>query len=412
MADLIPFRAWRPRPGLESRIASYPYDVVSTAEAALLAEENDLSFLRVVRSEIDLPAGTDPHHPSVYEKARVNLHNLMEHGRLVREANPAFYLYAQTMGSHRQVGIVGGASVAEYEQGAIKRHEHTRRDKEDDRTRHIAVTNANTGPVFLTYRAVAAIDRMVARLTQSKPLYHFTAEDGIGHEVWVIDGPKDIAGLRELLAAIPALYVADGHHRTASAARVGRERRAALPAAGRQPFDHFLAVVFPHDQLRILDYNRVVLDLAGLSNEAFLKAIDARFEISETPQKKPGEPKRFGMYLDGSWYCLTARPGSYPTADPVGSLDVAVLQANLFAPILGIDDPRTSTRIDFIGGIRGPEELERRVDQGAAVAFTLFPTSIQQLMAVADAGLVMPPKSTWFEPKLRSGLLIKTLDSD
>ena len=412
MARIEPFRAWRPRPDLAARVASPPYDVVSTEEARRLADGEPLSFLHVVRPEIDLPPGTDPHAPEVYAKGAENLRRLIEDGVLIREARPALYLYRQTMGDHVQTGVVAGASVDEYEAGLIKKHEHTRRAKEDDRTRHVEALGANTGPVFLTYRARPEIDAMVERLTRAEPVYDFTAEDGVRHTVWVVDGPADRDALVAAFGEVPELYVADGHHRSAAAVRVRAARRAANPDhTGNEPYNFFLSVIFPHDQMRILDYNRVVRDLAGMTRDAFLDRVRERFHVEPADNPRPTRPHTFGMYLDGRWYRLRALPGTFPEDDPVRSLDVAILQENLLAPVLGIGDPRTDDRIDFVGGIRGLGELERRVGSGEwAVAFAMYPTSIEQLFAVADAGLVMPPKSTWFEPKLRSGLIVRPLD--
>ncbi len=412
MARIEPFRAWRPAPGLAERVASPPYDVLSSEEARRMAATEPYSFLHVVKPEIDLPEGTDPYAPEVYAKGAENLRRLVGEGALVREDRPAYYLYRQQMGDHVQTGVVAGASVDEYEADLIKKHEHTRRAKEDDRTRHVEALNANTGPVFLAYKAQEEIDRLVERLTSGEPTYDFTADDGIRHTLWVVDDPADVEALRTAFARVPEMYVADGHHRSAAAVRVRESRRAANPAhTGNEPYNFFLSVIFPHNQLKILDYNRVVRDLAGRSKETFLEEISEKFTVEPTGSPRPGSPHEFGMYLDGSWYRLGARPGTWPEDDPVRSLDVAILQDNLLAPVLGIGDPRSDERIDFVGGIRGLGELESRVDSGAwAVAFALYPTSIEQLFAVADAGKVMPPKSTWFEPKLRSGLIVRPLD--
>jgi len=412
MARIQPFRAWRPAPGLAAKIASPPYDVLSSDEAREMAAGNPDSFLHVSKPEIDLPPGSDPYSDAVYAKGAENLRRLMDHRKLVQEAAPALYLYRQRMGDHVQTGLVAGASVEEYEADLIKKHEHTRRKKEDDRTRHVDTLNANTGPVFLTYRARPEIDAVVERLTAAPPMYDFTAPDGIQHVLWVVGEPSDRGALVEAFRRVPEMYVADGHHRSAAGVRICRMRREANPGyTGDEPFNFFLAVLFPHDQMMIMDYNRVVRDLNGLKPRAFLEAIGGSFEA--TPVAEPMRPERcrcFGMYLGGNWYRLTARTGSYPANDPVRSLDVAILQDNLLAPVLAIGDPRSDERIDFVGGIRGLKELVRLVDSGKwAVAFALHPTSIEQLFAVADAGLVMPPKSTWFEPKLRSGLIVRTL---
>lgn len=409
MSDIRPFRALRPRPDLAARVASYPYDVISSDEARELARGNDVSYLHVVKPEIDLPREVDLYDDRVYAQGAKNLRRLVAEGVLIREPEPRLYVYQQRMGDHVQAGIVAACSCQEYADGLIKRHEFTRRDKEDDRTRHTHELNAND-PVFLTYRQRADIDALVDQVRSAPPVYDFTADDGFGHTVWVV--PAELAGpLQDAFRAVPALYVADGHHRAASGARVGIERRAANPHhTGEEPYNYFMAVVFPHDQLKIMDYNRVVKDLHGHTPESFLAAVAEKFTVTPDAPARPEHGDQFGMYLGGRWYRLEAKPGSYPDQDPVRSLDVSILQENLLAPILGIADPRTDKRIDFIGGIRGLGELERRVNAGWAVAFALHPTSLVQLMAVADSGEVMPPKSTWFEPKLRSGLLVRTLD--
>ncbi|MDE3245399.1 MAG: DUF1015 domain-containing protein [Acidobacteriota bacterium] len=408
MSQLHPFRAYRPRPDLAAQVAAVPYDVVNTEEARALAKGNPYSFLHVGRPEIDLPEGTGIHADEVYAKGVANLKKLIEDGVLLHEDAPCLYVYQQRMGDHVQAGLVGLCSVREYEAGAIKRHEFTRQDKEDDRTRHVTEQAANAEPVFLAYRAVPYIDHIVNDVRQGGPAYDVTTPDGIGHTVWVIREEARIRELVNLFSGVPALYIADGHHRTAAAIRYGQAcRKAAQDPTGDEPFESFMAVVFPHDQLKIMDYNRVVKDLNGLSPDAFLAKVKEKFDVAATPHRGPQAPTTFGMYLGGSWYELKAKPGSFPSGDPVRGLDVSILQENLLAPILGIQDPRTDTRIDFVGGIRGMDELERRVKEGYAVAFALYPTSLTQLMGVADAGEVMPPKSTWFEPKLRSGLLVR-----
>jgi uncharacterized protein (DUF1015 family) len=411
MADIRPFRALRPRPHLAAQVAAPPYDVISSAEARAMAEGKPYSFLHINKPEIDLPPTVDPYDDRVYSQGAANLRRFLAEGVFTREASPCFYVYQQRMGNHVQAGLVCAASVAEYDQGLIKRHELTRKDKEDDRTRHIQELNANDEPVFLTYRRRQEIDALVDEARSGTPLYDFASEDGIVHTLWLV--PEHLtAPLQEAFRAVPALYVADGHHRTAAAARVGRERGQANPHhKGDEPYSYFMAVLFPHNQLQILDYNRVVKDLAGLSPEEFLQRVQVAFHLQEASHPKPEKPHQFGMFLQGRWYRLEARPGTYPEGDPVRSLDVSILQENLLGPILGIGDPRTDKRIDFIGGIRGLAALEERVHQGWAVAFALFPTSLEQVMAVAEAGLIMPPKSTWFEPKLRSGLFLRTLDT-
>ena len=411
-------------------MASFPYDVISSEEARELARGNPCSFLHVCKPEIDLDPSVSVHDDRVYAKGRENLRRLIAEGTLAREERPCLYVYRQRMGEHVQAGLVGLCSVREYERGLVKRHEHTRKDKEDDRTRHVAEQNANAEPVFLAYRARDEIDALVAAVLARPAAYDFVAGDGIGHALWVVADPGEIAALSRAFAAVPCLYVADGHHRTAAAVRHGqavRARRGGAGAAGgasasgslagpidpdREPHEFFMAVVFPHDQLQILDYNRVVKDLNGLSAERFLARVGERFAVAPADSAvaaKPAAPRSFGMHLDGRWHRLIARPGTYPASDPVRGLDVSILQDNLLAPILGVADPRTDQRIDFVGGIRGTAELEKRCRSGWAVAFALHPTSLDQLMRVADAGEVMPPKSTWFEPKLRSGLTVRLL---
>jgi uncharacterized protein (DUF1015 family) len=412
MSLIQPFRAYRPQAELAARVASVPYDVVNTAEARQLAEGNPYSFLHVCRPEIELPEGTDEHEERVYATGAENLKKFIADGILAREAEDSLYVYQQRMGEHVQAGVVALCSVREYEENKIKKHELTRPDKEDDRTRHVCEQNANAEPVFLTYRAQAGIDEIVEGVRASAPLYDFTLPDGIAHTIWRIAGAATIRRLIELFGGVEALYIADGHHRTASAVRYGEACRARnskhnRQSTGLEPYEFFMAVVFPHNQLRIFDYNRVVKDLNGLTPEEFLVKIGEKFEVSSAEKRQPSHAASFGMYLQGKWYRLKARAGSYPEEDPIKRLDVSILQDNLLSPVLGIDDPRTDKRIDFVGGIRGMDELERRVKQGYAVAFSLYPTSLDQLIAVADAGEIMPPKSTWFEPKLRSGLLVR-----
>jgi uncharacterized protein (DUF1015 family) len=376
-----------------------------------MAAENPLSFLHVVKPEIDLDPGTDVYAPEVYATGATNLRRLIDDGALIREKRPALYLYRQRMGDHVQTGLVAGASVDEYEADLIKKHEHTRPVKEDDRTRHIDILDANTGPVFLTYKARPEIDSLVDQITSADPTYDFLAPDGIQHVLWVVDSDGDRDALVAAFADVPALYVADGHHRSAAGTRIRALRRDANPDhTGDESYNYFLSVIFPDNQMMILDYNRVVRDLNGLDPEAFMAGLGERFEFEPTEDGRPARRRCFGMYLGGRWYRLTAKDGSFPSDDPVRCLDVAILQDNLLAPVLGVGDPRSDERIDFVGGIRGLTELERKVESGEwAVAFALHPTSIDQLFAVADAGLVMPPKSTWFEPKLRSGLIVRPL---
>ncbi|MBU1701350.1 MAG: DUF1015 family protein [Candidatus Eisenbacteria bacterium] len=411
MADIRPFCALRPRPELAEKVASPPYDVLNSEEAREMAGDNPISFLHVTKPEIDLRPEVSPYAPEVYAKGVENLQRLIQEEVLIRDPHPCFYLYQQRMGGHVQAGLVAGASVDEYDQNLIRKHEHTRPDKEEDRTRHIEALNANTGPVFLTYKRRDTVDQITEQIRARKPDVDFTSSDGVQHTLWVVADGSTIQALKDSFAAISILYVADGHHRSASASNVAATRRAANRGhTGREPYNYFLSVIFPDDQMMILDYNRVVFDLKNLNEQTFLEKIRRSFDISPADDPKPSRPLEFGMYLKDRWYRLTARDGTYPANDPVNSLDVAVLQNNLLAPILGIEDPRSDSRIDFVGGIRGLKELEKRVAGGAAVAFALYPTSISQLMAIADAGEVMPPKSTWFEPKLRSGLIIRPLD--
>ncbi|MBL9026914.1 MAG: DUF1015 domain-containing protein [Myxococcales bacterium] len=401
MAEIRPFCALRPPPDLAARVASPPYDVVSTNEARALAEGNEVSFLHVTRPEIDLPEGTDEHADEVYAAARKNLEAMVEEQWLRRDAEPLLYLYAQTMGDHTQIGVVGCASVAEYDRDLIKKHEKTRADKEDDRTRHIAELSAHDEPVFLTYRADARIDGIVASARLAKPVYEFVAPDGIGHTFWALgrDATRELA---RAFDAVPCLYVADGHHRSAAASRVHRERR-----GDGGEHDAFLAVVFPHDQMKILAYNRVVRDPQGRGADALLAALGERLDLTPAESPAPGAAKSFGVYVGGTWYRAAVRPGTFDARDPVASLDCSICQDQILGPIFGVKDPRRDAHVDFVGGIRGHRELERRVDSGEmSAAIHLYPTSVEELMAVSDAGLLMPPKSTWFEPKLRSGLFV------
>jgi uncharacterized protein (DUF1015 family) len=401
MAILRPFRALRPPPALAARVASPPYDVVNTREARALAAGNADSFLRVSRPEIDLPDGTDEHADAVYAQGALNLADLQRRGVLVADAAPRLFVYAQKMGSHRQVGLVACASVDEYDRDLIKKHEKTRADKEEDRVRHIDTLSAHDEPVFLTYRARADVDAIVAEVQRAAPEYDLVTADDVAHQLWVV--PEAAAArLEALFREVPALYVADGHHRSAAASRVHAARRG-------KPGDHgqFLAVVFPHDQMQILAYNRLVRDPQRRSPEALLLALEKVFDLSPAASPIPDAPLAFGVYLDGRWWQARVRPGSFPAGDPVASLDCQILQDQLLAPLFGIQDPRTSKDVDFVGGIRGHQELERRVDrEGWALALHLFPTRVEQVMSVSDAGKIMPPKSTWFEPKLRSGLFV------
>ena len=412
MATVRPFKGFRPLPEYASHVAAKPYDVLSSEEARAEAAGNPLSFLHVGKPEIDLPPGTNLYDERVYTKGKENLQKLVDQGILREDPRPCLYLYAQTMGDHTQFGIVGCVSVREYLDNTIRKHELTRKDKEDDRTRHVKVTNAHTGPIFLTYPARKELDRIVDRIRSSPPVNNFLSEDGIRHQLWVVSDGKAIAKIVAEFKSIPHLYVADGHHRSAAAARVGQEMADGNPLnKGDEEYNFFLAVLFPHDQLRIMDYNRLVKDLNGKSEEMFLKEVGKVLDVRESAsQVRPTKKGEFGMYLKGRWYTLSAPAILLQDADPVERLDVSILQKQVLTPLLGIDDPRTNKRIDFVGGIRGLKELERRVDSGEmAVAFALYPTSVDELFAIADAGRTMPPKSTWFEPKLRDGMVVHFL---
>jgi len=404
VADIRPFAAYRPPADIAVRVASPPYDVINTAEAKKLAKGNPVSFLHVSRPEIDLPEGTDEHAPEVYAKGAENLARLISDGALVQDAEPHLYVYAQKMGDHRQTGIVGCASVAEYLGDSIKKHEKTRADKEDDRTRHIEELRAHDEPVFLTYRADGTIDALVTQAMESSPIYDFTTADGVEHRLWVLSRETS-REISDAFRDISTLYVADGHHRSAAAARVHQKWK-----GDGGEHDAFLAVVFPHDQMKIMPYNRVVRDLEGRSPEALLKQLGQTLEISPAKDgvdATPKSPKTFGIYLGGRWYKARVRANSYDANDPVASLDCSICQDQILGPIFGVTDPRRDKHIDFVGGIRGVAELERRVNIGDfTVAIHLYPTQIEELFAVSDASLLMPPKSTWFEPKLRSGLFV------
>ena len=408
MAVIRPFRALRPRPERAQAVASVPYDVVNTEEAAALAAGNPFSFLHVSRPEIDLPPGTDLYSDAVYRKAVENFEKLIATAPLEKEAEPSLYLYRLIMGRHEQIGVVACCSIDEYDNDTIRKHERTRRDKEDDRTRHMLMLRAQTGPVFLTYRTRPEIDQQVSTAITAPPLFDLTAEDGIRHTIWRITNTD---GLVNEFAAVPLLYIADGHHRAASASRARAElREQSFTHTGNEDYNYFLTVIFPDSQVQILAYNRVVRDLNGLSQEEFLDALRRQFTITENANPEPPERGHWSMYLDGKWYGLRLAPDATLPVGTVGGLDVSVLQDRLLDPILGIKDVRTDKRIDFVGGLRGTKELERLVNEGkAAVAFSLYPTTVEQLLRVSDANEIMPPKSTWFEPKLRDGLLIHTI---
>ncbi|NIA23434.1 MAG: DUF1015 family protein [Proteobacteria bacterium] len=413
MANIKPFKGLRPEKKYASKIASPPYDVISSKEARKYVKNNPISFLHVVKPEIDLPENTDIYSDAVYQKGKGNLNMLVEKGYLKRDKNPSFYIYRQKMGDHVQTGVVAAASCKEYKKNTIKKHELTRKDKEIDRAKHIETLNANTGPVFLTYRANKEIDDVIKKLTNRKPEYDFTSEDGIQHTLFVISDPDEVSLIIGNFRKINTLYIADGHHRSAAAVRVMEKiKKKDKNYSPDKEYNYFLSVIFPHNQVYVMDYNRVVKDLNGNSETEFIKKLSKIFQISEFNESRPYKPGRkgeFGMYLDGKWYRIIIK-NEYITDDPVESLDASILQNNVLAPILGIENPRTDNRIDFIGGIRGLSELEKLVNsKGYKVAFALYPTSLEDLLSVADAGKIMPPKSTWFEPKLRSGLVIHEL---
>ena len=399
-----------------SEIACLPYDVMNSQEAAVMAQGREKSLLHITRSEIDLPPGTDVHSEEVYSKAAENFTEWQKRGWLIQDPKPHFYIYAQTMKGRTQYGIAGAASVNDYLSGVIKKHELTRPDKEEDRMVHVRTNNANIEPVFFAYPAVKELDKIVDRITsKEKPEYDFLSEDGIGHRFWVVWDDATNAAIEKLfMEKVPFMYVADGHHRTAAAALVGKEKRDKNPQhRGDEEYNYFLAVHFPDNQLKILDYNRLVKDLNGMTPELFLEKVKISFDVREKGNNtfRPRRLHNFGMYLDGNWYSLTAKKGAFDDSDPIGVLDVTILTAKVLEPLLDIQDLRRSKRIDFVGGIRGLGELKRRVDSGEMkVAFALFPVSMKQLIAIADTGNIMPPKTTWFEPKLRSGLVIHKLD--
>lgn len=413
MAVVRPFKAIRPRKDLAEKVAALPYDVMDSDEAREMVKGNPYSFLHVDKAEIDLDKNIDLYDKKVYEKASANLNKMVSDGVLVEENKPCLYIYRLIMNGKSQTGIVGCTSVDEYMNNIIKKHEFTRAEKEQDRINHVDYCDAHTGPIFLTYRNRKDLHDIMDAWTKKEPVYNFKAEDGISHIVWVIDDEATINKIKELFSKIDYLYIADGHHRAASAVKVGAKRRQENPNyTGEEEFNFFLSVIFPDCDLNVMDYNRVVKDLNGLSSKEYMDKVSEKFEISEYNGEgcfKPASKNTYGMYLDGKWYKLTAKKGTFNPDDPVERLDVSILQNNLLRPILGIEDPRTDKRIDFIGGIRGLKELERRVNDGMKVAFSMYPTTVDDLMSIADAGKVMPPKSTWFEPKLRSGLFVHKL---
>lgn len=416
MADIRPFPCIRPCREKAERIAALPYDVYSREEARQAIAGNPDSFLNIDRPETQFSEHTDMYEDKVYQKAHDLLWDKVADGSFLRDEKNCYYIYELTMNGRTQTGIAACASIDDYENQIIKKHENTREEKEADRIRHVDVCNAQTGPIFLAYRSNKEINQIVAEVKQQEPLYDFISEDGIRHRVFAMDQEAHIQTVQQAFAAMQAIYIADGHHRAASAVKVGLKRRKAhADYTGREEFNYFLSVLFPDDQLMIMDYNRVVKDLAGLEVSEFLGKVEKIFDIRKVSGKGSAKERRpqkkgdFSMYLDGSWYVCTVRSADIPS-DPVGSLDVSLLQNLLLEPVLGIQDPKTDKRIDFVGGIRGLDELERRVEKDCAVAFAMYPTDISELFAVADAGLLMPPKSTWFEPKLRSGLFIHELD--
>ena len=411
MAIVRPFVCVRPEAGKADKVAALPYDVYNRREACEAVKGNPLSFLNIDRAETQFPEDVDTYDDRVYVRARETLDRQIEEGVYVTDAEENYYLYELTMDGRSQTGVVACCSIDDYVNGVIKKHENTREDKEIDRIRHVDTTNAHTGPIFLAYRQDETVKRLVTQVKSGLPIYDFVSDDGIRHRGWMIGDRAMVGAVQDAFAQIPATYIADGHHRAASAVKVGLKRREKNPGyTGHEPFNYFLSVLFPDEELMILPYNRVVKDLNGMDCQAFLKAAAERFHIEELGAEafSPKEKGTFGMYLEETWYCLKARPECM-SDDPVDGLDVSILQDHLLKPVLGIGDPRTDKRVDFIGGIRGLKELERRCQEDMKVAFSMYPTSISELLAVADAGLLMPPKSTWFEPKLRSGLFIHRL---
>lgn len=414
MAKVKPFKGIRPPKELIEKVASRPYDVLNSEEARAEAGDNEMSLYHIIKPEIDFVPGTDEHDDRVYDKAVENFRKFRDNGWLIQDPDEHYYIYAQTMDGRTQYGIVLAANVNDYVNGVIKKHELTRRDKEDDRMRHVKVNNANIEPVFLAFPDNAALQQIIDKVSAGTPEYDFTSDDGFGHHFWVVSDPADEAVITAEFAAMPHLYIADGHHRSAAAARVGLEKAAADAShTGDEEYNFFMAVAFPASHLRIIDYNRVVRDLNGLTPAEFLKALEKDFIVEDKGMEiyRPAALHNFSLYLDGRWYSLTAREGRYNDADPIGVLDVTISSDLILRDILGITDLRTDRRIDFVGGIRGLGELKARVDSGEmAVALALYPVSMKQLMDIADSGNIMPPKTTWFEPKLRSGLVIHSLD--
>ncbi|MBN2400102.1 MAG: DUF1015 domain-containing protein [Candidatus Aminicenantes bacterium] len=412
MARIEPFRGLRPRKDLAEKIAAPPYDVLSSEEARELVKDNSFSFLHIGKPEIDLPPGTDLYADEVYAKGKENFDRFIRNGILCQDDQKCFYIYKQVWGEHVQIGLVAGASCQDYQDDVIKKHELTREDKERDRQRHIETLNAQTGPVFLTYKQKASIDHLIEQGMARGPENDFSTYDGVRHIFYVVEEKKLVATIQEEFRKLDVLYVADGHHRSAAATQIKiKSQQGNAGHSGDEEYNFFLAVIFPHNQMKILPYNRVVRDLNGMDHADFMARVSERFTCEPTLEKVPAGAQEFCMYVTGQWYRLRAKPGTFDRADAIASLDVSILQDNLLAPVLGIRDPRTDKRIDFVGGIRGTGELERKVDSGGfAVAFSFRATTIEQLFAVADAGKIMPPKSTWFEPKLKDGLVSHLLD--
>lgn len=412
MALVKAFEAIRPDKKYAHLVAALPYDVMNSEEAYKMAENNKYSFLHIDRAEIDLPAEIDLYDKKVYAKAKDNLYSMISEGVFIKDDKPSLYIYRLIMNGRSQTGITGCVSIDEYLNNTIKKHEYTKPDKEQDRINHVDICNANTGPIFLTYKKKDSINDIVKSCTYNEPEYDFTSSDGIRHTVWTIDSSRT-AEIIENFKEVKSLYIADGHHRAASAVNVGLKRRKQHPDyTGNEDFNYFLAVMFPSDELNILDYNRVVKDLNGFNEEEFMKQVKSNFTVSKCNDKNPYRPEKrhtFGMYLNNQWYKLAAKEGTFNDEDSINSLDVSILQNNLITPVLGITDPKSDKRIDFVGGIRGLKELERRVHKDMKVAFSMYPTSMEEIIRVADEGKVMPAKSTWFEPKLRSGLFIHLL---
>lgn len=412
MVTVRPFKGLRPARELAEKIASPPYDVLNSDEARAAVIENPLSFLRVVKPEVDLDPSIDLYDPKVYEQGAFNLRKLMERGEMIQDSKSMFYFYRQIMGDHSQVGLVAIVSAEDYINNLIKKHEFTRKVKEEDRIRHIETQNAQCGPVFLTYPDLGELDAIQQSVCAGEPEYDFTADDGIRHTFWVVSSSEISNSISKLFTTrVPFLYVADGHHRSASGAIIASRRKNANSGhTGREEYNYFLAVIFPKSQMKILAYNRAVKDLEGRTPQQFIEEVSKKFTVEKTGVKEPSKNQEFSMYVSSDWYTIKPLAGTFPADDPVKSLDASILQENLLNPVLGIENPRTAAHIKFVGGIRGTAELEKLVDSGKySVAFSMYPTSVDQLIAVADSGNVMPPKSTWFEPKLRSGLVVHAL---